>query len=139
MQANPLTPGQAIPPRPTRPPTVGSGPAAAGDSGEPLRTTRAGVVWAATVAALVLLILMIAFILQNQEPVRIQYIGLVGSLPLGLALFIAAIGGGSLVAVAAAVRITQLRFMANSVRRRPTVRRSIRARNPLFRHGHHLS
>lgn len=106
-----------MPPRPTRPPTVSSGPVAVGDSGEPLGATRAGVVWA--VAGLVLLMLMIVFILQNQDPVRIHYLGLVGSLPSGLAVFSAAVGGGSLVAVAAAFRITQLRIIANHVHRRP--------------------
>jgi uncharacterized integral membrane protein len=82
---------------------------------------------------LVLLILMIVFILQNQDQVRIQYLGLVGSLPLGLALFSAAVGGGSLVAVAAVVRITQLRIIANRVRHGPP---ALRSRNPLFSHGH---
>lgn len=104
-----------------------------------MHVTRAGVVWAATVVALALLALMIVFILQNQDPVRIQYLGLAGSLPLGMALFIAAVGGGVLVAIAGAVRITQLRIIANRVRRRPAAQQAAKARNPLFRHGHHAS
>lgn len=89
-----------------------------------------------TVTALVLLLLMIVLIVQNQDQVIIQYLGLVGSLPLGLALFIAAVGGGSLVAVAAAVRISQLRIIANRVHHGNGVRRSDKPRNPLFSHGH---
>lgn len=136
MQTYPLSSKKSLPPRPARPPAVGAGtPVAAGVSGRPVRTP-AGVVWAATVAGLVLLIMMIIFILQNQDPVIIQYLGLVGSLPLGMALFIAAVGGGSLVAAAAAVRITQLRIVAAKVRHGPRARRSAKTLQPLFRHGH---
>lgn len=112
---------------------VGSGPVAAGDPRE--HVTRAGVAWAATVVALALLALMIVSILQNQDPVRIQYLGLAGSLPLGMALFIAAVGGGVLVAIAGAVRITQLRIVAKRVRRRPAVQQAAKARNQVFCSG----
>jgi uncharacterized integral membrane protein len=71
--------------------------------------TRAGVAWTATVAALVLLILLITFIVQNQDNARVRFFGLDGSISLGIALLIAAVGGGALVAVAGAVRIIQLR------------------------------
>jgi uncharacterized integral membrane protein len=74
-------------------------------------------VWAAVACALVVLIVLIAFILQNQEYVLVKFFGLEGSVPLGMALFIAAVGGGVLVAIAGAARIIQLRLAAHRVRR----------------------
>ena len=73
-------------------------------------------VWAAVACALVVLILLIAFILQNQEYVQVKFFGLEGSVPLGIALFIAAVGGGVLVAIAGAARIIQLRLAAHRAR-----------------------
>ncbi len=84
---------------------------------ESRQVTRAGMVWAAVACALVVLILLIAFILQNQEYVQVKFFGLEGSVPLGIALFIAAVGGGVLVAIAGAARIIQLRLAAHRVRR----------------------
>lgn len=81
--------------------------------------TRAGVVWAAVVVALIVLILLIVFFLQNQDTARVQFLGLDGYVPLGLALFIAAVAGGVLVAIAGAVRILQLRLLARRARRAP--------------------
>jgi len=83
---------------------------------EPRQVTRAGMVWAAVASALVVLILLIAFILQNQEYVQVKFFGLQGSVPLGIALFIAAVGGGVLVAIAGAARIIQLRLAAHRAR-----------------------
>lgn len=106
-------------------PAAGNAPATAGPSGTPAsvpppgagapeRTvTRAGVIWAGVVAALVLLILLIIFILQNQEQAMVQFLGFEGSVPLGMALFIAAVTGGVLVAVAGGARILQLRATAH--------------------------
>ena len=137
LQSDPLIPGTIIPPRPGRPPTIGTGPAAAGDSEGPPHVTSAGVVWVATVATLVLLSLMIVFILQNQAAVRVQYLGLAGSVPLGVALSIAAVTGGFLVMIAGAVRVTQLRMMAARGRQLPTATAPPRARRSLFRLRHH--
>ncbi|MCB5272843.1 putative membrane protein [Arthrobacter sp. SO5] len=85
---------------------------------EPRRVTRAGMVWAAVASALVVLILLIAFILQNQDYVQVKFFGLQGSVALGVALFIAAVGGGVLVAIAGAARIIQLRLAAHRQRSR---------------------
>jgi uncharacterized integral membrane protein len=84
-------------------------------AGQP-QVTRAGVVWAAVVAALVLLILLIIFILQNQEQVAVRYFALEGFVPLGMALFIASVSGGVLVAMAGGARILQLRRNAHRTR-----------------------
>ncbi|WP_426978323.1 LapA family protein [Pseudarthrobacter sp. O4] len=90
---------------------------------EPRQVTRAGMVWAAVASALVVLILLIAFILQNQDYVQVRFFGLQGAVALGVALFIAAVGGGVLVAIAGAARIIQLRLAAHRRRVRPKGRR----------------
>ena len=99
-------------------PVVETPPAAAPEAPAPetRQVTRAGMVWVAVASALVVLILLIAFILQNQEYVQVKFFGLQGSVPLGIALFIAAVGGGVLVAIAGAARIIQLRLAAHRAR-----------------------
>jgi uncharacterized integral membrane protein len=97
-------------------PAPGTGPAVPPPAVPRQRVTRAGVVWAAVVAALVLLILLIIFILQNQDQVAVRYLGLEGSVPLGMALFIASVTGGVLVAIAGGARILQLRSNAHRAR-----------------------
>lgn len=95
-------------------------PAPMEESGPASVVTRAGVVWVATIAALLLLILLIVFIIQNQGAAEVHYFGLSGTIPLGIALLIAAVGGGLLVAVSGAIRIIQLRIIA---RRKASARR----------------
>jgi uncharacterized integral membrane protein len=80
-------------------------------------------VWVAVASALVVLILLIAFILQNQDYVQVKFFGLQGAVALGIALFIAAVGGGALVAIAGAARIIQLRLAAHRQRVRTSGRR----------------
>jgi uncharacterized integral membrane protein len=77
------------------------------------RVTRAGMIWAAVASALVVLVLLIIFILQNQELVQVKFFGFEGAVSLGMSLFIAAVGGGVLVAMAGAARIIQLRAAAH--------------------------
>jgi uncharacterized integral membrane protein len=81
------------------------------------RLTRAGAAWVATAFALLLLVMLIIFILQNPTRVEVNYLGYSGSLPLGMALLIAAVAGGVLVAVAGVTRVTQLRVNARRKRR----------------------
>jgi uncharacterized integral membrane protein len=98
--------------------TTGTSPAERpGPAGtEARQVTRAGMVWVAVASALVVLILLIAFILQNQDYVQVKFFGLEGAVALGIALFIAAVGGGVLVAIAGAARIIQLRLAAHRQR-----------------------
>jgi uncharacterized integral membrane protein len=76
------------------------------------RFTRASAAWVATSVALLLLILLIVFILQNSAKVEVRFLGMSGSIPLGMALLIAAVGGGVVVAIAGVARVTQLRINA---------------------------
>lgn len=81
------------------------------------RVTRTSAAWVATAVALVLLILLIVFILENTTKVEIQFLGMTGTIPVGMALLIAAVGGGVVVAVAGIARVTQLRLSARRTRR----------------------
>ncbi|CAH0256455.1 putative membrane protein Rv3760 [Arthrobacter sp. Bi83] len=99
-----------IPPGTSPLPSYGGTSAPQAGMAEPKRpVTRAGMIWAAVASALVVLVLLIVFILQNQELVQVKFFGLEGAVALGIALFIAAVGGGVLVAMAGAARIIQLR------------------------------
>jgi uncharacterized integral membrane protein len=69
----------------------------------------------ALIAGAIVLILLLVFILENTKSVRISYFGASFSMPLGVALLLAAIGGALLVGIVGTARIVQLR---RSVRRR---------------------
>ena len=84
------------------------------------RLTRAGAAWGATAVALVLLILLIVFMLQNSTKVEVEFLGTTGTIPLGMALLIAAVGGGVVVGIAGVARVTQLRMSARRTRRGST-------------------
>lgn len=74
-----------------------------------VRRTRFSGLWVgATIAAVVLLVLLV-FIIQNSQQAAISFFGAHGHLPLGVALLLAAICGVLLVAVPGYGRIIQLR------------------------------
>jgi len=71
----------------------------------------------ATGTALLLLILLIVFMLQNSTKVEVHFLGVTGTIPLGMALLMAAVGGGIVVGIAGVARVTQLRMNARRTRR----------------------
>jgi uncharacterized integral membrane protein len=81
-------------------------------AGSRASASRTAMIWIFTIAALLLLVLLIVFILQNQDAVLVRYFGLEGQLPLGVALLIAAVAGGLLVAASGVARVTALRIKA---------------------------
>lgn len=104
----PLPPA-AVPPTPDSQPTVQrSEPAPAPKAASP-RVTRAAVIWSAVAVSLAVLVLLIIFFIQNQDMVSVKFLGWEGRLAQGVAFFIAAVGGGILVAIAGGTRILQLR------------------------------
>ncbi len=76
--------------------------------------TRIGGWWVALVAAAFVLLLLLIFVLQNLQAARISFLGAQGSLPLGIALLLAAVGGILIVAIPGTGRIIQLRRLATS-------------------------
>ena len=96
-------------------------PTPAGTSGPPqvpppaqhkIHRTRMGGLWAGLAVAAVVLLLLLVFILENQQEARIGFFGAHGRLPLGVALLLAAVGGALLVIVPGTARIIQLRRAA---------------------------
>jgi uncharacterized integral membrane protein len=115
----PREPGTATPatdlPATDLPPTdlpPSAGPPAAS---EPAPRTKTGIAFGSLIAGAIVLIVLLVFILENTQSVKISFFGASGDLPLGVALLLAAIGGGLLVGIVGAARIIQLR---RHVRRR---------------------
>lgn len=78
-------------------------------------TTKTGTAFGALMAGAIVLIVLLVFILENTQSVKISFFGASSHLPLGVALLLAAIGGALLVGIIGAARIVQLR---RHVRRR---------------------
>ncbi len=76
---------------------------------DPVRRTRTSYAWIGIIAFSVMLVLLLIFILQNTQPVEIAYFGADGSLPLAVAMLLAAVAGVLLTAIAGTLRIWQLR------------------------------
>ena len=93
-------PADRMPPRATEPtPSRGRSP----------RPTRISGTWVAVITAMVVLAFLLVFILQNLDEVTVRFLGMSSSLPLGIALLFATIGGAALVALIGGARILQLR------------------------------
>ena len=73
------------------------------------RRTRISAAWVGVMAGAVVLVLLLVFILQNTRSVKISYLTFAGSMPLGIALLLAAIAGLLLAGGIASLRIWQLR------------------------------
>jgi uncharacterized integral membrane protein len=74
--------------------------------------TRVGGLWVVLVLSALVLLLLLIFILQNDQRVQISFLGLDGNLPLGVALLLASVFGIMLVAIPGTGRILQLRHAA---------------------------
>lgn len=86
--------------------------------------TRTGGWWVTLVAAAVVLLLLLIFMLQNGARVAVSLLGAHATLPLGIALLLAAIAGVLIVAIPGTGRILQLRHLARQQARRPEPDRS---------------
>ncbi|MFC5237250.1 lipopolysaccharide assembly protein LapA domain-containing protein [Pseudonocardia zijingensis] len=80
--------------------------------GEPPRRTRSGILWTGSILSALVLLFLLIFILQNNTPVQINFLGASGTLPTGVALLFAAIAGLLLVAIPGGLRMLQLRRAA---------------------------
>jgi uncharacterized integral membrane protein len=80
----------------------------AGRRGE-IPRTRTARAHNALIAGAIVLILLLVFILENTQSVKISYFGAGFHMPLGVALLLAAIGGALLVGIVGTARIMQLR------------------------------
>ena len=74
--------------------------------------TRTGGLWTGLILSAIVLIFLLVFILQNLNVVTIAFLGFTFSLPIGVALLLAAVAGLLLVAIPGGLRILQLRRAA---------------------------
>lgn len=71
--------------------------------------TRTGSAWAALIAAALITILLIIFLVQNTNSTEISFLWMTTNTPLAVALLIAAVGSALLTLIIGTARITQLR------------------------------
>jgi lipopolysaccharide assembly protein A len=105
---------RSLPPEPEAAAPADAEPALAEHTIEPTRTSM---VWTMVGIGVVLLVAILVFILQNGQRVRMRFLMVDGTLPLGVALLFAALLGALLVLVAGAARVLQLRVVARRHRR----------------------
>ncbi|MGV0624890.1 LapA family protein [Mycolicibacter minnesotensis] len=99
MSSEPTVPGE--------PPLGGTPPPPAA-----MPLTRAGALWSALIAGFLILIVLLVFVMQNTGPVDLAFLSWTWSPPKGVAILLAAIGGGLLTALVGTARIFQLRRAA---------------------------
>jgi uncharacterized integral membrane protein len=71
--------------------------------------TRAGALWTALIVGFLILILLLIFITQNTATTPFTFLAWHWSLPLGVAILLAAVVGGLLTVAVGTARILQLR------------------------------
>jgi uncharacterized integral membrane protein len=89
-------------------PTDRVGPPAGSDE-KRVPHTRTGTVWFGLCAAALLFVVLIVFMLQNTGKVQVSFLWMDGTVPLALALLMAAVGAAILTMGVGAARIVQLR------------------------------
>jgi uncharacterized integral membrane protein len=81
----------------------------------PVKFTRAGALWAALILGFLILIVLLIFIAQNTADTPFTFFNLHWNLPLGVAMLLAAIGGGLITVTVGTARIIQLRRAAKKI------------------------
>lgn len=99
------------PPEPAAPTEKTERPGGSEDESK-LKPTRISGAWVAVIVAVIVLVFLLIFILQNSASVTVHYFGASGTLPLGVALLFASVGGALLVALIGVARVFQLRRFA---------------------------
>ena len=75
---------------------------------EPTKRGVSGVVWAALILGVIILILLLIFIIQNNVTTRFEYMAWQFSLPLGVAMLLSAVAGALVMALVGSVRMFKL-------------------------------
>ena len=84
---------------------------------QPPPRTRTSAAFKVLVAGLVVLVLLLVFILENTQSVKVSYFGATGHISLGVALLLAAVAGALLAALIGGGRILQVRRHVKRARR----------------------
>jgi uncharacterized integral membrane protein len=96
---------------PDQPPT-GSAQDNAAPPESAVKFTRTASVWTSLTAGFLILIVLLIFITQNTSSVQLAFLNLRWTLPLGVAILLAAVSGGLITVLAGTARIYQLRRAA---------------------------
>jgi uncharacterized integral membrane protein len=78
--------------------------------------TRIGTAWVALIAAALMAVLLIVFLVQNTRSTEISFLWMTTNTPLAVALLIAAVGSILLTLIIGTARITQLRRLVRKDR-----------------------
>ena len=105
----PNEPTPPVPPVPPPPAPPTPGPAAPVAE---VKFTRTAALWSSVIVGFLILTILLIFIAQNTDPVTVAFLGWRWSLPLGVGVLAAAVGGGLVTVLAGAARIFQLRRAA---------------------------
>ncbi len=101
---------------PATPPPPPPPPPASGSRAKPkdpaVGFTRAGALWTSLIAGFLILIVLLIFIAQNTASTAFAFFGWRWTLPLGVAILLAAVLGGLITVGAGTARILQLRRAA---------------------------
>ncbi|MGI9126190.1 MAG: LapA family protein [Mycobacterium sp.] len=103
-----VAPGEPLPPVVAEPK---SGTLSA-DQPADVKMTRAGALWASLILGFLILIVLLIFITQNTASTSFTFLSWHWSLPLGVAILLAAVCGGLITALVSAARMFQLRRAA---------------------------
>ena len=113
MSSEPLGPRDEptppVPPAPPAPEPPAPGPVA---NVSEVKFTRAAALWSSLIFGFLILTILLIFIAQNTGSTSFAFLGWRWSLPLGVAILMAAVCGGLVTVLAGAARIFQLRRVA---------------------------
>jgi len=77
-----------------------------------VKFTRAASLWSSLTAGFLILIVLLIFITQNTDSTQVAFLNWHWTLPLGVQILLAAVGGGLMTVLAGTARIYQLRRAA---------------------------
>lgn len=116
----PVADEQAVPAAPSTAPPAEPAPVVNPPQPHVIHRTRISGIWVGLGLSAVVLLLLLVFILENEQKADIGYFGMHGHLPLGVALLLAALAGALLVLIPGSARIFQLRKTARRHRQQDT-------------------
>lgn len=104
-------------------PTGKTGPSGRPDdthetTGKEAGSGRTAAIWVALVLGAIVLVLLLIFILQNNDTAHFEYLGGQFELPLGVAMLLAAIAGALIMALVGSVRMIQMSLTIRKLRKR---------------------
>ncbi len=86
-----------------------------------------GAMWIALLLGLLVLVLLLVFILQNNVPADFRYFGWSFSLPLGVAMLLAAVAGALIMGLVGSVRLFRLGHRVRKLEKeRADIKRALR-------------